>query len=118
ERLRPWHRGLSLMVQAGVAGLANLAAISLRYDGVPPPRDMEVLLPALPLLVLIRCAWFRAFKLDRDLWQFVGVRELAAIASAVLFGSMTFWLVLVASGVGGDYSRALLALDGLLCTVA
>ena len=38
--------------------------------------------------------------------------------SAVLFGSMTFWLVLVASGVGGDYSRALLALDGLLCTVA
>ena len=113
------HVAVTMLLQAGLAVLANLAATLIRFDGMPPAPEMRLILLALPLLLVVRTAWFQVFNLHRDVWQYAGLRELGNIVASVALGSATFWALIAwaAPGAGG-YSRSVVVLDGLLCLMA
>ena len=117
-RFGRFHGVLSMLVQGVLAVVANVAAFWLRFEGPPPVDAREAAARALPFLLLIRTIWFFVFRLDRDLWQYVGVRELGRIATAVALGSATFALLISIEGLFPGYPRSVVLLDGLLCLAA
>ena len=118
ERLSRHRVAVAVVVQAALAALASLAALHLRYDGAPAAETRRVVLAALPLLVLIQCAWLKPFNLYRDMWQYVGLWELLSLAAAVSLGTATFSLVVRLSRGFGAYPPSIVILDGMLCIAA
>ncbi|HEV8479155.1 MAG TPA: polysaccharide biosynthesis protein [Candidatus Eisenbacteria bacterium] len=114
-RLGRFHGALTMAVQGLIAIVANVAAFWLRFEGPPPADVREVAARALPMLVLVRSIWFLVFRLDRDLWQYVGVRELARIGAAVLLGSASLALLASTQGLLPGYPRSVVLLDALVC---
>jgi FlaA1/EpsC-like NDP-sugar epimerase/lipopolysaccharide/colanic/teichoic acid biosynthesis glycosyltransferase len=114
-RLARHHGAWALIAQLLAAVLAQGLALLLRFDGVPPRPVLELALRALPLLVVARLAWLRAFRLDRDLWRFLGPGETANVTAAVALGTLTFWGLEALLFRGAGYPRTVVVLDGLLC---
>jgi FlaA1/EpsC-like NDP-sugar epimerase/lipopolysaccharide/colanic/teichoic acid biosynthesis glycosyltransferase len=117
-RLGRFHGALSMALQGVLAILANIVAFWLRFEGPPPADVREAAARMLPFLVLIRSVWFLFFRLDRDLWQYVGVRETARILGAVALGSATIGFLVAVEGLFPGYPRSVVLLDGLLCLAA
>ena len=117
-RLGRYHEMLAVVSQAALAALANLGALLLRFDGAPPAEARALVLRALPALVLIRTFWLRRFQLDRDMWQYVGLRGLGSIVAAVALGTATFWALLSWPAAFAAYPRSVVILDGMLCVAA
>jgi FlaA1/EpsC-like NDP-sugar epimerase len=107
-----------MALQGVLAIVANVAAFWLRFEGPPPADAREAAARALPFLVLARSVWFLVFRLDRDLWQYVGTRELARILGAVALGSATLGLLVSVQGLFPGYPRSVVLIDGLLCLAA
>jgi FlaA1/EpsC-like NDP-sugar epimerase/lipopolysaccharide/colanic/teichoic acid biosynthesis glycosyltransferase len=112
------HVGVTIVLQAALVVVANLAAAAIRFDGAPPADDLRLILLALPLLVVVRSAWFQVFNLYRDVWQYMGLRSLGSIIAAVALGSASFWGLITWAAPGAGYPRSVIVLDGLLCVMA
>ncbi len=117
-RLGRHHGTLAVVSQAAVAAIANAGALLLRFDGAPPADVRAAVLRALPALVLIRIFWLRRLQLDRDMWQYVGLRELGSIIVAVVLGTASFWALLSGPAAFAAYPRSVVILDGILCVAA
>jgi len=118
DRLRRRHVAVTLVLQGVLIVVANLAAMQLRFDGAPPADVRGLVVGALPLLLLIRGAWLRAFNLHRDMWQYVGLHDLGAIVASVSLGTATFWLLLLWPLGYAGYPRSIILLDAVLCVLA
>ena len=114
-RLGRHHEALSMAIQGVLAIVANVAAFWLLYEGAPPAEVRDVAARALPALLLIRMIWFWTFRLDRDIWQYVGLRELHNIVLAVALGTATFGVLVLAPDFLPGYPVKVLLLDGLVC---
>jgi len=115
ESLARHHALWALAAQAVAIVAANAAALLLRFDGAPPAAVVGVALQALPLLLAVRFAWLRAFRLDRDVWRYLGLGELAAVAASTALGSLTF--AALERGVlrMSAYPLSVVVLDALAC---
>jgi FlaA1/EpsC-like NDP-sugar epimerase/lipopolysaccharide/colanic/teichoic acid biosynthesis glycosyltransferase len=118
ERAGRHHVLVTVPIQAMAVALANLGALWLGGIGAPAAPTLRIAQDALPLLVLIRCALLYPFRLDRDMWRYVGFRELRLIASSVALGSGLFWLLSRRLPAFRAYPASILVLDALLCVVA
>jgi len=118
DRLGRRHIVVTLVLQGVLIAGANLAAMQLRFDGAPPAEVRGLVMGALPLLLLIRGAWLRAFNLHRDMWQYVGFHDLGAIVASVSLGAATFWLFLLWPLGYSGYPRSIILLDAVLCVLA
>ncbi len=100
-----------------VAGSYALAYL-LRWNfSVSPQAWTEYFLPTLPLLLFLRLLVFARFRLYSGLWRYVTARDLPPIFYAVSLSSLAFLAAdLIIFGYG--ISRAVFALDWLLCLVA
>src|ERR1051325_8846471 len=96
ERLGRHHRALSTLAQALLCAAAWLAAWGLRLGGWPSPEGVRAALAALPLVVVVRVLWLRPLHLDRDVWQFVGMQEMANILASVTLATATLALLRLA----------------------
>jgi len=108
------HGLLAIVSQAGLAALANVAALLIRFDGVPPPDVARRVLRLLPALVAIRTFWFWRFRLHRDLWEYFGLRDLGAMVLATVLGSVTF-RVLLSWPRSLHYPGSIVVLDAMVC---
>ncbi|MEO6462820.1 MAG: polysaccharide biosynthesis protein [Candidatus Eisenbacteria bacterium] len=118
ERLGRHHRPLALLAQAGLAALANLAAMWLVYDGELTRAVFDLVLLGLPVLLAIRTLWNVSFQLDRDRWRYVGLRELGGIVAATALGTATFYAATRLVPVLDGYPRSIVIVDGVLCLLA
>ena len=64
----------------------------LQFDFTLPYRD--ILIMAVPILVVIRLLCLRMFNLHRGWWSFSGVTEAIAILKAVTVGTLVFFVVM------------------------
>lgn len=75
------YRGV-LLIDAVLFVLAYFGAWVLRFDGIPGPLWMPVLLRTLPAVVVIQGAIFVLFRVHRHLWHYVSVADLMRIVAA------------------------------------
>jgi FlaA1/EpsC-like NDP-sugar epimerase len=108
---------VAMVLQVAIAAAAVFAALEIRFDGAPPAADMRLVLGALPLLLILRAAWFLAFRLHRDIWQYVGLPDFRRVVASVSFGTLSFGLLLYWPLGLGSYPRSILIMDALLCVV-
>jgi UDP-GlcNAc:undecaprenyl-phosphate GlcNAc-1-phosphate transferase len=97
---------------------AFIVAFHLRYGGAPPAGQMEVMIQALPGLVVLKVTVFYVFGLYHGVWRHAGTPEVvrlvkaSALASVLAFGGL-------AVGFGVDaLSVSVLILDWMLATGA
>jgi len=109
------HTVATTLAQAALAAAANLGAVALRFDGAAPPDVLALVVRTLPVLLVVRALWLRVFQLDRDMWQYVSLRELTRVMAAVAAGSATFTLLLRWPLVASGYPTSVLLLDAVLC---
>ncbi|HWP77758.1 MAG TPA: nucleoside-diphosphate sugar epimerase/dehydratase [Methylomirabilota bacterium] len=83
-----------LLADALLAVAGNYLAFWLRFDGVIPPAYWILWLQTIPCLVLIRGLTFVSFHLYDSVWQYVGLRDLRAIAASVAASSVVFCLLI------------------------
>jgi FlaA1/EpsC-like NDP-sugar epimerase len=85
---RPWFIGL---FQAWLIVCSVILAWLLRFDFTLPYRS--ILLPAIPILVVVRLAAIAYFGLLRGWWKYAGMKDGIDILKAVGTGSILFWII-------------------------
>ena len=108
------RRASALLADALMAAAANYLAFWLRFDGEIPAQYWTLWLQTVPCLVLIRGLAFVWLHLYDSLWQYVGLRDLRAIAASVAASSAVFCLVI--RGLLGlrAYPRTVFVMDLVL----
>ncbi len=82
------RRLLFLLIDMLIAVLCFYGAYGLRFEGIPPQEELNVLLSLLPFVIILRIPCFIYFGLYQTLWQYLGVQELFAIIKAVTLSSI------------------------------
>jgi EAL domain-containing protein (putative c-di-GMP-specific phosphodiesterase class I) len=103
-----------LLADALLAVAGNYLAFWLRFDGVIPPAYWMLWLQTIPCLVLIRGLTFVSFHLYDSVWQYVGLRDLRAIAASVAASSVVFCLLIRGVLDLGAYPRSVFVVDLVL----
>ena len=103
-----------LLADALMAAVANYLAFWLRFDGNIPGPYWTLWLQTIPCLVLIRGLAFVGFHLYDSLWQYVGLRDLRAIAASVAASSAVFCLVIRGLLELRAYPRSVFVMDLVL----
>jgi len=88
------RRARVLLADALLAVAGNYLAFWLRFDGTIPAAYWMLWLQTVPCLVLIRGLTFIAFHLYDSVWQYVGLRDLRAIAISVSVSNVLFCLLI------------------------
>ncbi|HYE99780.1 MAG TPA: nucleoside-diphosphate sugar epimerase/dehydratase [Planctomycetota bacterium] len=118
ERVRRWTRGRPhLLVALGTlatAALAWVGAFALRYELDPPGPAQQILLLALPSVLLVKCAAFGAGGVFRILWVYVGLQDLAILFRATLAASLTLGILAWTFADAVAVPLSLVVLDGVL----
>src|ERR1039458_2744881 len=111
ERLRRpliWGTHLGLFLVSGAV------AFLLRFDFSIPASESRDLLVGLAVWLIVKSAVFRRLELDRGLWRYVSIRDVARLAAANLVGSTLGWLALLGLAPVG-VPRSIYFLDFLVC---
>ena len=88
------RRAWVLLADALLAVAANYLAFWLRFDGTIPAAYWMLWLQTVPCLVFIRGLTFVSFHLYDSVWQYVGLRDLRAIAISVSVSNVLFCLLI------------------------
>ncbi|MCB9727441.1 MAG: polysaccharide biosynthesis protein [Deltaproteobacteria bacterium] len=78
--------------------LAFAVAFLLRFDGMLPHQMVKRLLFLLPYVVGLQFAALYLLGVPRYAWRFVGLREVATVAKAMVLGAAVFTVARVVSG--------------------
>lgn len=93
---------------------AYAAAHALRFGGRGEPFDQLRFFEALPVVILAKVVALQAAGLQRGFWRYFGLRDLTAVAGAVLLGSvLTLGGLHLLHGFQG-FSGKVLILDAIL----
>lgn len=117
--------GVELAVDMAIVSAAWLGAYAIRFGGVALPEGGPALpfylqksaLPALPFVIAFKVSALLVFNLYRGFWRTIHLKDVSAIAKAISLASV---LAVVAATVLDrfeNYSRAVFAIDWLLCFV-
>ncbi len=93
---------------------ANLTAFALRFDGDVPPQYRLIMWNYLPVVLLVFGSGLWVFGIQRGLWRYVGIHDLARILWASLAGSTIFYGVVHLLIGNTQYPRSVIILTGLL----
>ena len=97
-----------------VAG-AYTGAHAVFFGGRGEPFDQQRFFEALPVVILGKFLALQAFGMQRGFWRYFGLRDLTAVAKAVVVGSALTGLGLWAVyGKGRGFSGNVLLLDAIL----
>jgi FlaA1/EpsC-like NDP-sugar epimerase len=109
------RRGVELVIDACLVGLAWYLAFQLRFDRAFPDRYQDLFQDTIIWVVLGKVAFFAAFGLYNRLWRFVDQRDFQSIVKAVVVTTLVLVgaLFLISPG-GTDPPRGVIAIDCLL----
>jgi FlaA1/EpsC-like NDP-sugar epimerase len=108
------HLHLMLAAEAVCFAAALGLAYLLRFDFSLPEFYAAQLAALLPLVILLKLCVFFAFGLYRGMWRYTSLADFARLAEAALLSSaLLVAFVAYRHGFAG-YSRAVLAMDGVL----
>src|SRR5574340_881028 len=91
--------------------LANYLAFVIRFDATPSTHDMQIFLVYLPLLLIIRLAFFIREGLYKGLWRYASTSDLMKIIKSTTIGSSVFLLVVYYLTGDTEYPRSVYVLD-------
>jgi FlaA1/EpsC-like NDP-sugar epimerase/O-antigen ligase len=92
-RVAQRHRSpASLVAYGGIATLAYGLAYLLRFELSWPVGYTRTFAISVPLLVALRLASGRAFRIGTGRWRFVGTRDVLKLVSAASAGTMMFYV--------------------------
>ena len=87
----------------------------MRFEGIAPDRYIDLFFESLPVVIAIKLGAFFFFGLYRNVWRYVSVEDLVAIAKAITLGSLICILVFTYLSRFQGHSRAVFIIDwGLL----
>jgi FlaA1/EpsC-like NDP-sugar epimerase len=105
---------LAIGVYAGVTVVAYLAAWILRFELELPEGATDTLLRTLPVLLGLRLATSRFFRLTLGRWRFVSTGDVRRLLAAATLGTVLFYAVLVAFPRLGAVPRSVVLLEWTL----
>jgi UDP-GlcNAc:undecaprenyl-phosphate GlcNAc-1-phosphate transferase len=97
---------------------AFIMAFHLRFGGAPPAAQMDVMIQALPGLVVLKITVFYAFGLYHGVWRHAGTPEVIRLTKASILASALSFVGLTAVFGVGTLSLSVLILDWMLATGA
>jgi FlaA1/EpsC-like NDP-sugar epimerase len=112
--LLKYRRVPIIALHAILVVLANYWAFWLKFDGVIPKQEADMLVHLLPWLVIIRGLTFVPFRLYEGLWRYTGIEDLrniivAALTSSLMFYVLVHWLLTLTA-----YPRSVFIIDTIL----
>ena len=109
------HRSLVVVgTQLSLILAANLTAFAFRFDGEIPPQYQLIMWKYLPAVLFVFGSGLWVFGIQRGLWRYVGIHDLARILWASLAGSAIFYGVVHLLIGNTQYPRSVIILTGLL----
>jgi FlaA1/EpsC-like NDP-sugar epimerase len=109
------RRAVAELLQASLVALALAASFLLRFEFKLDPPYPDLLLAALPLVVIVKLAVFRYFGLRDLAWRFLGFRDLLRMAAASLAASLAAAAV-VRLVLGSAFPRSIYVIDLMAST--
>ena len=70
---------------------AAIMSVYIRFEGADVDHYLPVIVAHLPFLIVDFLLFFLFFELYRRVWRYAGIRELLAVAGAVLGGTAAFY---------------------------
>ena len=108
------RRLVVILIHLLLAVLANYSAFLLRFDGILPHEQFNNFVQVLPILLLLRLAFYLQGGLYKDLWRYSSISDLIKIIKSVTFGSLAFFLLSRYVLADTAYPRSIYILDWLL----
>jgi len=106
------RRAVAELLQAALVTLALSVSFLLRFDFRLEAPYPDLLLTALPLVILVKLALFRYFGLRDLAWRFLGFRDLLRMAAANLAASVAAAVL----AIGSAFPRSIYIIDLLAST--
>src|SRR2546430_3345230 len=108
------RRSLVVAIHLFLIPLANYLAFWLRFDGIIPDAERQLMIQTMPYLLLVRAFTFLPFRLYAGLWRYTGIWDLRNIILGVLCSTILFYF-LVHGPFGLElYPRSVFITDALL----
>ena len=108
------RRSLVVAIHLFLIPLANYLAFWLRFDGIIPDAERQLMIQTMPWLLLVRAFTFLPFRLYAGLWRYTGIWDLRNIILGVLCSTILFYF-LVHGPFGLElYPRSVFITDALL----
>jgi FlaA1/EpsC-like NDP-sugar epimerase/lipopolysaccharide/colanic/teichoic acid biosynthesis glycosyltransferase len=108
------RRPIVIGIQVIIFAASNYLAFLIRFDGNILPSYLDLFLKYLPLVIFARIIFLFTFSLDKGLWRYVSIKDLANIVTAVSLGSLTFLLAIRFLFGDTSYPRSVYAIDWFL----
>jgi FlaA1/EpsC-like NDP-sugar epimerase len=94
--------------------MANYLAFWIRFDGVVPAHEKEIMLRMIPWLMLIRGLTFVPFQLYKGLWKYTGIWDLRNVIAGVLGSTVLFYITVHWIFAIRNYPLSIFIIDSLL----
>jgi FlaA1/EpsC-like NDP-sugar epimerase len=94
--------------------VANYVAFWIRFDGVVPAHEKEIMLRMIPWLMLIRGLTFVPFQLYKGLWKYTGIWDLRNVIAGVLGSTVLFYITVHWIFAIRNYPLSIFIIDSLL----
>src|SRR5687768_18125334 len=94
--------------------MANYLAFWIRFDGVVPAHEKELMFRMIPWLMLIRGLTFVPFQLYKGLWRYTGIWDLRNVIAGVVGSTVLFYITVHWIFGIKNYPLSIFIIDSLL----
>ena len=108
------RRGLELLLDVVLFGVAYYGAFVIYYDGVIPESIAAIANGTLATVIVLKLSAFHYFKVYRGIWNRTGLADVHRIVKATLLGGMLVIAVLFIAARGASIPRTVFVLDLLI----